>query len=164
MSCDVINPTAAPSSYGGVITILHTTHAHTHTRTHAHTHTRTHAHTHTRTHAHTHTRTHAHTHTRTHAHTHTRTHAHTHTRTHACVAHRTRSLRSVDSTQTNDARSTADDVQITISANQSDSNIASEDTPEYRTPFNWTHTCYAMQLQISSLARRPGRSCSPKCD
>ena len=24
MSCDVINPTAAPSSYGGVITILHT--------------------------------------------------------------------------------------------------------------------------------------------
>ena len=22
---------------------------------------------------------------------------------------------------------------------------------EYRTPFNWTHTCYAMQLQMSSL-------------
>ena len=41
-------------------------------------------------------------------------------------------------------------MQITLSANQSDSNIASEGAPEYRTPFN---TCYAMQLQISSLAR-----------
>ena len=76
--------------------------------------------------------------------------------------------------KTNDVRSTADDVQITLSANQSDSIIASEGAPEYRTWFNWTHTCYAMQLPISSLARHsdqraccrplPGRSCSPKCD
>ena len=44
-------------------------------------------------------------------------------------------------------------MQITLYANQSDNNIASEGAPEYRTPFIWTHTCYAMQLQISSLAR-----------
>ena len=68
--------------------------------------------------------------------------------------------------------------QPTSPTTESDSNIASEGAPEYRTPFNWTHTCYAMQLQISSLVRhsderaccrprpgsRPGRSCSPKCD
>ena len=73
--------------------------------------------------------------------------------------------------QTTHGRSTADNVQITL-PNQSDSNIASEGAPEYRTPFNWTHTCYAIHLQIPSLARhsderaccrpRPGRSCSPK--
>ena len=74
--------------------------------------------------------------------------------------------------QTTYGRPMTDNVQITHSAKQSDSNIASEGAPDYRTPFNWTHTCYAIQLQISSLTRhsgeraccrpRPGRSCSPK--
>ena len=41
-----------------------------------------------------------------------------------------------------------------------ESNIASEGMPECCTPCNWTHTCYAMEFQMSSLTRHSGeRAC-----
>ena len=44
-------------------------------------------------------------------------------------------------------------MQITLPANQSESNIASEGASECRTPSGWTHTCYAIQFQMHCVIR-----------